>query len=111
MVITALTKGVLPCVAAAAIKCSMTCRNILKRFPEPAALDNTGAFWQAGNTYSIADGAKRFEFYERNYAAQVHLCMPSLGPTAAACPACPACLADLRSCMHALSGCLAWACT
>ena len=43
----------------------------MKRFPEPAALDNTGATWQAGGTYSITEGAKRYEFYEKSFAAVV----------------------------------------
>ena len=46
-------------------------RRILKRFPEPAVADNCGARWLAGDTYQLVDGAKRFEFYERNFAAQV----------------------------------------
>ena len=43
----------------------------MQRFPEPAALDLTGAEWQPGGSYSMVDSAKRYEFYEKNFAAVV----------------------------------------
>ena len=43
----------------------------MKRFPEPAALDLTGAEWQPGGSYNMVDSAKRYEFYEKNFAAVV----------------------------------------
>lgn len=52
----------------------------MRRFPEPAALDLTGAQWQPGGSYSIVDSAKRYEFYEKNFAAVVCTHMaPSAG--------------------------------
>ena len=42
----------------------------MERF-EPAALDLWGATWGAGETYALQPGARRYEFYERNFAGVV----------------------------------------
>lgn len=38
---------------------------------EPAVIDLQGASWTGRDSYTLVDDAKRYELYERSYAAQV----------------------------------------
>lgn len=42
------------------------------QWSEPAILDLLGASWASRDEFTLAEGAQRYESYERNFAAQVH---------------------------------------
>ncbi len=48
------------------------CSQAMKRF-EPGTLDMFGAHWEAGGSYRMQPDARRYEQYERSFAAVVGL--------------------------------------
>lgn len=51
---------------------------------EPASIDNSGAVWTARSEYQLVPSAKRYELYEKNFAAVVSL-QPHFLSAALAC--------------------------